>query len=94
MSLLVSLISEHPEKNFFQPIHLNILTTIASMVAIKVIQARHLENLEAREKSFNLIYSSTNDLIFLMEVEPDDTYRCVSVNRAYLELTCLKRKMR
>ena len=79
--------SEHPDKDFFQPIHLNILTTIASMVAIKVVQARHLENLEAREKSFNLIYSSTNDLIFLMEVEPENTYRCVSVNRAYLELT-------
>lgn len=79
--------SEHPEKNFFQPIHLNILTTIASMVAIKIVQARHLENLEAREKSFDLIYSSTNDLIFLMEVEPNNTYRCVSVNRAYLELT-------
>ncbi|MDW3211771.1 MAG: PAS domain S-box protein [Reichenbachiella sp.] len=83
--------SEHPDKDFFQPIHLNILTTIASMVAIKVVQARHLENLEAREKSFNLIYSSTNDLIFLMEVEPDHIYRCVSVNRAYLELTGKKR---
>lgn len=83
--------SEHPDKDFFQPIHLNILTTIASMVAIKVVQARHLENLEAREKSFNLIYSSTNDLIFLMEVEPDNMYRCVSVNRAYLELTGKKK---
>ncbi|SMD33101.1 PAS domain S-box-containing protein [Reichenbachiella faecimaris] len=83
--------SEHPEKDFFQPIHLNILTTIASMVAIKVVQARHLENLAAREKSFDLIYSSTNDLIFLMEVEPNDSFRCVSVNRAFLELTNKKR---
>ncbi|MEP2023136.1 MAG: PAS domain S-box protein [Reichenbachiella sp.] len=79
--------SEHPEKNFFQPIHLNILTTIASMVAIKIVQARHLENLEEREKSFDLIYSSTNDLMFLMEVEPNEVFRCVSVNRAYLELS-------
>lgn len=83
--------SEHPEKDFFQPIHLNILTTIASMVAIKVVQARHLESLEERENRFDLIYSSTNDLIFLMEVEPKDVYRCVSVNRAFLELTQKKK---
>lgn len=84
--------SEHPEKGFFQPIHLNILTTIASMVAIKVVQARHLESLEERENRFDLIYSSTNDLIFLMDVEPGEIYRCVSVNRAFLELTKKKRK--
>lgn len=84
--------SEHPEKGFFQPIHLNILTTIASMVAIKVVQARHLENLIAREKSFELIYSNTNDLIFLIAVEPHGVFRCVSVNSAYLELTQKKRE--
>ena len=83
--------SEHPDKDFFQPIHLNLLTTIASMVAIKVVQARHLENLEEREKRFDLIYTSTNDLIFLMEVEPNEIYRCISVNRAYLELVCKKK---
>ncbi|MEO9806497.1 MAG: PAS domain S-box protein [Reichenbachiella sp.] len=83
--------SEHPDKDFFQPIHLNILTTIASMVAIKIVQARHLENLAAREKSFDLIYSSTNDLIFLIAVEPNDEFRCVSANRAYLELTKKKK---
>lgn len=84
--------SEHPNKNFFQPLHLNILTTIASMVAIKVVQARHLENLTAREESFDLIYSSTNDLIFLIAVEPNDQFRCVSANRAYLELTRKNKK--
>ncbi|MEO9966306.1 MAG: PAS domain S-box protein [Reichenbachiella sp.] len=79
--------SEHPDKDFFQPIHLSILTTIASMVAIKVVQARHLENLAEREQSFDLIYSNTNDLIFLIAVEPNKVYRIVSVNRAYLDLS-------
>lgn len=84
--------SEHPEKNFFQPVHLNILTTIASMVAIKVTQARHLETLVVREKRFDLIYSSTNDLIFLIAVESKGIFRCESVNRAYLELTDKKKE--
>ena len=79
--------SEHPEKGYFSSTHLKILTTIASMVAIKIVQARHLENLIQRESRLDLIYSSTNDLIFLMSVDSNDEFRCVSANHAYLELT-------
>ncbi len=35
----------------------------------------------------NLIYNSTSDIIFLMSVEPDGVFRCLSVNQAYLKST-------
>lgn len=83
---------EHPEKNYYQPVHLSILTTVASMVAIKIIQARQFEDLVERDRKFDLIYNSTNDLIFLLSVEPDHVYRYISVNRAYLQLTKTSRE--
>jgi PAS domain S-box-containing protein len=38
----------------------------------------------------NLMYNSTSDIIFLMSVEPNDVYRCLSVNMAYLKFTGFK----
>ncbi|MBY0426082.1 MAG: PAS domain S-box protein, partial [Cytophagales bacterium] len=35
----------------------------------------------------NLIFNNTNDLIFLVEIEANNIFRCVMVNPAYLSLT-------
>ena len=38
----------------------------------------------------DLIFNNTTDLMFLMAVEPDDIFRCVKVNTAYLSFTGLR----
>ncbi len=45
--------------------------------------------LRESEQRLSLIYQATSDLIFLMEVEENDRFRCVSVNNAYLQRTGL-----
>ena len=38
----------------------------------------------------DLIFNNTTDLMFLMTVEPNDTFRCVKVNTAYMTFTGLR----
>lgn len=42
------------------------------------------------EEWTDLIFNNTNDLIFLVQVEEGELYRCIAVNRAYLQQTGLK----
>lgn len=48
------------------------------------------EVIKESQSRLSLIYNSVSDLIFLMKVEKNQTYECVSVNKAYLEVTGLK----
>ncbi|MEI6520868.1 MAG: PAS domain S-box protein [bacterium] len=51
-----------------------------------------LNQLPDIQRHANLIYNSTSDMIFLMSVEPNDIFRCLSVNQAYLQNTGFKEK--
>jgi len=53
---------------------------------------KHKEELELNEKHLSLIYDSVSEVIFLLAVEPDDCFRFVSVNRAFLDATGLSRE--
>ncbi|MCT7951514.1 PAS domain S-box protein [Ancylothrix sp. C2] len=48
------------------------------------------EAIKASQSRLSLIYNTVSDLIFLMKVEENNIYECVSVNKAYLEATGLK----
>lgn len=55
--------SEHPEKNFYPPEDLDILTTIANMTATKLIQANHSEELKIYQaKLEQLVLERTSEL--------------------------------
>ena len=45
--------------------------------------------LQKSEEWSNLIYNTTSDFMFLLAVEPDHVYRCLTVNAAYLHSTGL-----
>ena len=77
--------SEHPAKNYFTLEHKQILTAIAELAAIKLKNAKKQERLNSRHKHIDLIFNSTSDLTFLMGVEPNSVFRCLSVNQAYLD---------
>ena len=78
--------SEHSERNFFNDSHLQIFEKLASLATTKIIQTRHIEKLLTRQLHMDLIYNNSNDLIFLMGVEPNYVFRCLSVNQAYLNM--------
>jgi len=48
------------------------------------------EALRQSEQQLGLIYDAVSDIIFLLSIEPDDRYRFVSVNKAFLQATGLK----
>ena len=51
---------------------------------------RHAEEaLHASERRLSLIYNSVSDLVFLMSVEAENQYRCLTANAAYLARTGL-----
>jgi len=50
------------------------------------------EIIEASEKRLSLIFDTVNDVIFLLSVEPENCFRFVSVNPAFLGLTGLRRE--
>jgi PAS domain S-box-containing protein len=50
------------------------------------------EVLAASERRLSLIFATVSDVIFLLAVEPDETYRFVSVNPAFLEVTGLSQE--
>ncbi len=45
--------------------------------------------LQASERQLSLIYANISDVVFVMQVEPDDQFRFVSVNSAFLTSTGL-----
>jgi two-component system, LytTR family, sensor kinase len=60
--------SEHPEKNFYSIFHLDVLMTIASMVATKIEQARAKEELENYKKNIeDIIRQKTKELTTALE---------------------------
>ena len=48
------------------------------------------EALRRSEQQLGLIYDTVSDIIFLLSIEPDEHYRFVSVNQAFLQTTGLK----
>ena len=48
------------------------------------------EALRQSEQQLGLIYDTVSDIIFLLSIEPDERYRFVSVNKAFLRATGLK----
>ncbi|MBE9573121.1 MAG: PAS domain-containing protein, partial [Proteobacteria bacterium] len=53
---------------------------------------KHIEEMELNEKHLSLIYDTLSDVVFLLAVEPDDCFRFVSVNQAFLANTGLTRE--
>jgi len=48
------------------------------------------EALRRSEQQLELIYDTVSDVIFLLSVEPEDRYRFISVNKAFLQTTGLE----
>ena len=48
------------------------------------------EALRRSEQQLGQIYDTVSDIIFLLSIEPNDRYRFVSVNKAFLQVTGLK----
>ena len=55
----------------------------------KELLKKHTEELELTEKYLPVIYDTLSEVIFLLAVEPDDRFRFVSVNQAFLAVTGL-----
>ena len=53
---------------------------------------KYTDEIELNEKHLSLIYDTLSDVVFLLAVEPDDRFRFVSVNRAFLDITGLSRE--
>jgi len=50
------------------------------------------EALKSNENQLNAIFNTISDVIFLLSVEPNETYRFISVNEMFLKTTGLKKK--
>ena len=48
------------------------------------------EAIRSDKKRLSLIYDNVSDVIFVLDVEPEDHYRFVSVNKRFLEVTGLR----
>lgn len=64
---------------------LTILCLIRDITARKAAEAA----LQASERQLSLIYANISDVLFYLAVEPDDRFRFVSINSAFLEATGL-----
>ena len=53
---------------------------------------KYTDEIELNEKHLSLIYDTLSDAIYLLAVEPDDCFRFVSVNQAFLAVTGLTRE--
>ena len=53
---------------------------------------KYTDEMELNEKHLSLIYDSLSDVVFLLAVEPDDCFRFISVNQAFLDVTGLTRE--
>lgn len=53
------------------------------------IRGQAEETLRRREEDFNRLVDGVSDLVFLMRVEEDGVFRCLTVNRAYRTVTGL-----
>jgi PAS domain S-box-containing protein len=53
---------------------------------------KHTGEIRLNEKHLSLIYDTLSDVVLLLAVEPDDCFRFVSVNRAFLAVTGLSRE--
>ncbi len=53
---------------------------------------KYTDEMELNEKHLTLIYDTVSEVIFLLAVEPDDRFRFMSVNRAFLDVTGLSRE--
>ncbi len=53
---------------------------------------KHTDESELNENYLSLIYDAISEVIFLLAVKPDDSFRFVSVNRAFLAVTGLTRE--
>ncbi|MHB1688120.1 MAG: PAS domain-containing hybrid sensor histidine kinase/response regulator [Ignavibacteriaceae bacterium] len=57
-----------------------------------ITEKKHtLDQLKESGKKLSFIYNSTSDLMFLISVENENTFRCISVNESYLRATRLDR---
>ncbi len=53
---------------------------------------KHTEEPELNENYLSLIYDALHEVIFLLDVNPDDSFHVVSVNQAFLAVTGLTRE--
>jgi PAS domain S-box-containing protein len=70
--------SEHPQRDFFTNLHLEVIEAIASLAAIKVIHARSEEEVRRSEKRLKSILESSPDMIFVLD--EDGVYKEVYTN--------------
>ena len=72
-----------------------VMTTIAGRrcllgVGIDITERKQAEELRRiRETYFSQVFDTVRDIIFIVGIEPDDTFRFTSVNRMFLEITGL-----
>jgi len=59
--------SEHPQKDFYTDLHLEVIETIAALTAVKIVQARSDEAVRMSEKRLKSILESSPDLIFVLD---------------------------
>jgi PAS domain S-box-containing protein len=78
----------HPVWNSQQ----NALVGINGAVQDITEHKRAEEIIESSEKRLSSIFDTVSDVIFLLSVEPDDCFRFVSINPAFLAVTGLRRE--
>ncbi|MDH5368291.1 MAG: PAS domain S-box protein, partial [Cyclobacteriaceae bacterium] len=61
--------SEHSEKHFFTTFHQRIFETVASLIAIKIHQARLDEIGKEKQNNINTVLNSNPDLVFILSKE-------------------------
>ena len=69
--------------------HLRLIEIATHIASISISRNRDEEILRRSEQRLGLIFDTVNDVIFLLEVQPEDRYRFVSVNHAFLAATGL-----
>jgi PAS domain S-box-containing protein len=69
--------------------HLQLIEIATHIASISITRHRAEEILRRREQQLALIYSTVSDIMFLLEVQPGERYRVISVNPAFLIATGL-----
>jgi PAS domain S-box-containing protein len=69
--------------------HLQLIETATHIASISINKNRAEETLKRNEQQLEMIYDTVSDIIFLLEVQPEDRYRVITVNQAFLKATGL-----
>lgn len=71
------------------PFHLQLIEIATHIASICISRSRDDVILRRHEQELRLIYDTVSDVIFLVEVKPQERYRFLSANQAFLSATGL-----